>query len=89
MLNTKKSSSISHLFPFTFSGRFQQRRLHLPVGPGEDAEQTDPQRADGGRGADGVREGHRRGRPGQRRTSVPGGLPAHDCPSSRLPQVGQ
>lgn len=36
-----------------------------------------------------MREGDRRGRPGQRRASVAGGLPAHDCSSSRIPQVGQ
>lgn len=71
------------------SARFQQRRLHLQVRPGEDAEQTHPQRADGGRSENGVREGDRRGRPGQRRAPVAGGLPAHDCSSSRVPQVHQ
>lgn len=61
----------------------------MQVRPGEDPEQTDAERADGGRGEDGVWESNRWGWPGQWWTSVTRGLPAHDCASTRLPQVGK
>lgn len=87
LTNERPKHFIAPSFPF--SERFQQWRLYLQGGPGEDSKQADPQRADWGRGEDGVWEGDQRDRPGQRWTSVTGGLPAHDCSSSRLPQVGQ
>lgn len=80
--------TISHYSPL-FLFRFQQRWLHMQVRPGEDPEQIDTERADRGRGDDGLWESNRWGWPGQWRTVVARGLPAHDCSSARFPQVGK